>query len=261
MTEEERYNAILIGEIPGHRIFGALGERQLIGTTASGEDMTRMNQLSPAPTSHLEVPTPADAGELMTVVSESADDTLLGSGIQVLRIHYLSPEGFERIHDVEMNGLTPVDIPVILMRFIQDMHAAQVGSGNVAADHIKIYKTGTVGLVYNMIEEGGNRSLVPHRMVPFGRQLILKGFHATEGNNKRAAFRIRSTDDDGVLIPGVFLFIDTVYLNGTSSGEVRLNHISPSLSIIKVTAWGTTNLPEGSCHWWGELIGSSPLGE
>jgi hypothetical protein len=59
------------GKVAGVRIFGAMGERESIQTTAAGEDLTRMNELSPAPTSHLLVPDPADAGEQMQIVSES----------------------------------------------------------------------------------------------------------------------------------------------------------------------------------------------
>ena len=243
------------GAIKRHSIWTALGERESMGTTASGEDVWRGNELSPAPTSHTTIPTPAAAGELMTIVSESqADNGTSATGALTVDIHYLDPDGDQQEITVTLNGTTPVNIPVILMRFINDSHVETVGSGGVAAGHIKIYKTGTVGLVYNMIAAGGNKSLVPHRMVPRAHTLYLQGWSCSEAQGKRAAFRIRSTDHHGGLYPGVFIFKGTSYITITASGELTLGDTIPALSIVKVSAWAIANGAEGSCSWWGVLV-------
>jgi hypothetical protein len=243
------------GNVKRHSIFGALGEREGIGTTAAGEDIWRGNELTPAPTSHLMIPTPAAAGELMSVVSESqADNGTSSTGALTVIIHYLDPTGNQQETTVTLNGTTPVDIPVILMRFINDFHVVTTGSGGVAAGYIKIYKTGTAGLVYNMIALGGNQSLVPVKMVPYGHTLYMQGYHATEAQGKRVAFRLRSTDDNEVLTPGTFLFKDTTYLKQAASPEMTVLSVHPALSIIKVTGWAVVGGGEGSCHWWGVLV-------
>lgn len=243
------------GNVWGHSILSAIGERESIGTTASGEDITRMNELSPAPTSHVKVPTPADAGELMTVVSESqADNGTSATGALTVRVHYLDPTGVAMSTDVTLDGTTPVDIPAILMRFVQDFYVLTVGSVGVSVGNLKIYKTGTAGLVYNMIAAGGNKSLIPIRMVPFGHSLILKGFHATEAQAKRCAFRLRSTDMNGELLAGIFCFKDVSYLRSSASGELAQFDLVPALSIIKVSGWAVVSGSEGSTHWWGLLI-------
>lgn len=247
---------VSLGNVPGHSIVRALGERELIKLTTTGEDIWRGNELSPSPTSHTKIPTPSSTGEKMTIVSESNDDTILGSGVQKVRIDYLDGNGDPQTIDKDMAGTTPVDITEDDMSFINDFFAIQVGAGGVADDHIKIYQTADDGLVYNMIGQGGNKSLVPLRKVPRGHTLILRGWGATEAKAKRCAYRIRSTDMNGILIPGVFCFKGTTYLNQSASSDLELLARIPELSIVKVSGWADQNDAEGSVHWWGILINS-----
>ncbi|RLC55461.1 MAG: hypothetical protein DRI30_07545 [Chloroflexi bacterium] len=246
---------VALGNVTGYTIWNAMGERETMGTTAQGEDIWRGNDLAPAPTSDTTIPTPAAAGEQMTVVSEvAADASPAGAGIRTLRLEYLDASGDEQTEDITMNGTTGVNTVATNIRFVNDMYALTVGANGVASDHVKIYKTGTVGLVYNMIQLGGNKSLVPHRMVPNAKTLILLGWHATEAKSKRVAMRIRSTDMNGVIISGVFCFKDTAYINGTTTGQLETRIEIPALSIIKVSGWPDENLAETSCSWWGVLV-------
>ncbi len=224
------------GNIAEATIWRALGENGSFGTTASGEDVWRGNELTPAPTATDVIPTPPDAGEQMTIVSESSsDDSPSGSGAQMVRIDFIEADGTESYEVLVMNGTTGVNTTSTTIRFVNDMYTISAGSGGVAAGHIKIYKTGTVGLVYNMIAAGGNKSLVPHRMVPADKVLIVKKWNASEAGDKRITFRIRSTDMNGTLIPGVFCFKGTTYVKKQSSGDLELNVPIPELSIIKVS--------------------------
>jgi len=81
--------------IPGCRIIEAMAERESIGTTITGEDLWRGNDLTPAPTSHTRIPFPDDAGEQMSVVSEHANDNAAGVGAQTVTVHYLDAAGAE----------------------------------------------------------------------------------------------------------------------------------------------------------------------
>ncbi len=242
------------GNVSKQTLWHAICERESIGTTAAGEDCWRGNELSPAPTSHVLIPTPAPAGEQMTVVSESANDAAAGTGIQTVRVNYLDASGDQQSEDVTLNGTTPVNTVATDIRFVNDFYALTVGTGGVAADHVKIYKTGTVGLVYNMIHQGGNKSLVSHRMVPAGHTLVLLWWHAEEAQGKRVAVRIRSTDFDGVLHAGTFLFKDPVYINKAATGQLDLYALIPALSIVKVSFWPDAAGAEGSASWTGILI-------
>jgi hypothetical protein len=244
---------VALGLVTGVRRWSALGEREAIGVTVSGEDIWRGNELSPSPTDDNVIPTPASAGTLMSVVSEDTNDNLTGTGVQQVDIKYIDPTGTEVELTINMNGTTPVDTG-IPMRFINDFHSQVVGSGGVAAGHIKVYATADNGLVYNMIAEGGNKSLVPHRMIPAGKTLILKGWSASEAAGKRVAFRLRSTDHDGGILPMTFLFKGTVYLNASASGELELGDTIPEFSIVKVSGWATAINAEAGCGWWGYLV-------
>ncbi len=251
------FNAEVVrGAVPGVAIMKGIGERESMGTTAAGEDIWRGNELSPAPTSHVLIPTPGAAGEQMTLVSESAqDDHTAGTGVWTVRIEYIDAAGAEQTEDIDLDGTTPVNTVATDIRFVNDMYSVDpIGTGGVAADHIKIYKTGTVGLVYNMIALGGNKSLVPHRMVPAGKELVLMGWHCEEAPGKRGAVRIRSTDMNGVLIPGVFCFKDVAYLNKSVSGDLAVTASVPALSIVKVSGWPDATPAEAGCSWWGYLF-------
>ena len=250
---QDKGSDVATGLISGETIMSAMGERETMAVVVSGEDVWRGNELSPAPTSTTSIPTPSSSGEQMTVVSESNNDTGAGTGVRTIKIHYLDAVGDEQTETITMNGTTPVNTVATDIRFVNDMYTTSVGSGGVAADHIKIYKTGSTGLVYNMIAQGGNKSLVPNRMVPNGKTLVIKNWHASEAQGKRVTFRLRSTDMYGELIEGVFCFKDTVYLNKSNSGGLRENIVIPQLSIVKVSAWSDQAAAEGSVSWWGYL--------
>ncbi len=241
------------GNVPGHSIMSAMGEFESGNVDAAGEDVCRWEDVSgPA-----RLPTPNSAGEQFTIKSDSADDTAAGTGVRTLRLHIIRlSDGAEYTEDINMNGTTGVDTVITDGLFVNDMYAFDVGSNGVAEGNITLYKKGGAIAtdLYNLIALGGNKSLVPHRMVPLGKTLLLKEFSASEAQGKRATFRIRSTDMYGVLIPGVFCFKGVAYVNKNFSPPVKLNCMVPALSIVKVSHWDDQAGAEGCCNWWGILI-------
>lgn len=247
---------IAAGRVPGYSIVKALGECVDMAASTTGVDIWRGNQLTPSiPTaSHEMIPTPADVGEQMTVVSESVNDTAGGTGIREVRMNYIEASGAMATEDIVMAGTTPVNTVATDIRFVNDLHAIDLGSNGVAEDHIKIYRAGESLRVYSMIAEGGNRSMVPLRMVPVGYRMVLWDWHTEEARDKRCALRIRSTDMDGVLLPGVFCFKGVAYMKKNASGMLSLGEDIPPLSIVKVSAWPDQVDSEASCAWRGILI-------
>jgi len=251
---------VTMGLIPGHSILRGLGEIDDTTVTVGGEDITRMGELNPSPTSTTYVPTPDEAGEQMTLVSESTADNSTGSGGATVRVVYIDAAGAEQNEVVTLNGRTGVNTVATDIRFVQELNVVSLGSANtsgVAAGPIKIYKTGTTGLVYNMIAATGNMSLVPHRMVPAGKTLHLKMWACTESRGKRTAIRLRA--DCNHLTPptrqaGVFLFKSTMYLNKMAAGDIDLAYTIPSLSIVKASCFSDQVDADASVHWWGVLI-------
>ena len=240
------YSEVAQGNVSGHSIMSAMGERLSMGTTVTGEDIWHGTATS--------VPIPVDAGEQLEVISGDAEDGVAGDGVITLRVEYLDATGAEQTEDVTMDGLTPVVMTATNIRFVNDMYALTVGVTGVAEGDIEIYQQGDATIIYNMVLAGGNKSLVPHRMVPLGKTLTLKGWQATEAQNKRVALRIRSTDMFGVLLPGVFCFKGTAFIKNTATGELVLNVTLPALSIVKVSGWPVVVGAETSCSWWGELV-------
>jgi hypothetical protein len=245
------------GRIPGMSLVNAMGERTGMGTTVTGEDIWRGNELSVVPatvTSHTTIPTPSPLGEQMTLISEAnADNGTTATGVLTMEIQYINVAGLLLTEVVTMNGLTPVDTVATDIIFIQDMHSKTVGANGVCEGHVRVYKKGDAGLVYNMIAAGGNKSLVPHRMVPRGKKLLLMGWHGGEVNSKNCVIRIRSTDMHGELLPGVFCFKGSAYVNKNTTGPVPLHALCPAFSIVKASAWIETSTGVASIDWWGVL--------
>ena len=55
---EEYITEILKGNVKNHSMMNAMGEKETMGVTVSGEDICRFNELTPAPTSTVLIPTP-----------------------------------------------------------------------------------------------------------------------------------------------------------------------------------------------------------
>lgn len=235
---------IAFNKVPGQRIFWAMGSRPSIGSTTNGEDMWQGSATS--------MPEPADAGEQMTVNSTNAADTAAGTGVQEVTIEYIKGDGTEATEVIATNGGT-VNTTATDIRFVNDFYGTARGSNGVAEGDIEIYKLGAATTIYNLIPEGGNKSLVSSRMVPIAKKLVLKEWHAEESKGKRTEFRIRSTDMSGVLYDGVFLFKGNVDLENSVSGPLALNILVPALSIVKVSAWADLTGAAGTCGWWGIL--------
>ncbi|MCP4473425.1 MAG: hypothetical protein GY821_02410, partial [Gammaproteobacteria bacterium] len=241
---------VALGNVEGVSIIRALGERETMAVTASGEDIWRGNELtSPVPASHTTIPTPPSIGEQMSLKSSSANDTAAGSGARTIEIHYLDASGAEQEEVVNLNGTTAVDTVATDIRFVQHIHAIDHGTGLVTAGNVTIFSKSTTDLIYSMISTGGNFSLVPHRMVPAGKTLILRGWHGEEAQDKRVNLRIRSTDHEGVVAEGVFLFKDTVYLRKNTSGYLPIFEPIPAFSIVKISGWGDQSGAEVACSW------------
>lgn len=233
------------GLVTGAQAMRGFGQRSSISTGVNGEDVW--------PGTSVLIPTPADAGDAMEVVSSSTSDTAAGTGTQALEVHYLDPSGNPQTTPATMNGTTPVALTPIDVRFVQRVHSTAVGSNGVAVGDIDVRKISAPADVYSRIAAGGNMSLVPHRMVPLGKVLVIYGWHATESQDRRVGFRLRATADDETLHPGVFIFQDTMFLAKAALSKSVLISI-PALSIVKITGFGDAVGGEASCGWNGVLF-------
>ena len=222
-------DAIGIGAVSGHSVFRGFGRRDSLATTAGGDDLWEGTAVT------LSYPNQS-TGEQVVIVSTSANDAAAGSGVQQIEMHYLDNTGVALIETITLNGTTPVNSVATNVRFVQFIHSVRTGSFTAsAAGTITVYKVATPATVYNTILAGENISLSSHRMVPLGKTFYMNYVSTSGTSNKPLSVRITATcDDDGVLLPGIFLFNEIFELQdsvGTSSFPVPRRF--PALSIIK----------------------------
>src|SRR4030065_830066 len=177
------------GTIEGMAEFLGVGERDSIQVTAQGEDIWRGTSVAQPWPDQL-------GGEQMMVISSNFDDRLTGTGVQKIEIDYLDAIGNEQYETLNMNGTAFVRTVGTNIRFVNTIHASQVGSGTVASVDISICANGILTIVYNMIGSGGNMSLNTRQMVPYNKTFYLHEWSAScasPNNTTRAIIRLRAT--------------------------------------------------------------------
>lgn len=228
----------------------ARGTRLNVSAVTNGEDVWEGTAST--------LPTPADAGEQMTLVSTSANDTSAGTGIRTVFIDYLDNSGVPQSETVTMNGTTEVDTVATNIRFVQEIFAASVGSNGAAVGTISIYKKGSVATVYNAITPGNTSSLNTARMVPLGHILIIRSFTVSGSNaasGKTVDLKLRSTSRGGILAPGIFNIIDNALVfNSGINREFFSSWNIPALAIVKVTAYTSLAGQDVQASWDGYTV-------
>jgi hypothetical protein len=243
-------NAISEGLLSGRLPFAGYSSRRAVSIIPQGSDIWTGTAVI--------LPVPPEAGEQISVVSDSDSDVNAGTGINTLLVNYLDANGDAQTETVTMNGTTPVNLTDPNVRFIQDMHSAVVGSNGVAEGNVTIYRTSDSSAIYQEILEGGNMSLNTMRMVPRGYTMFLTSWRANSVGGKPVEIRIRSTSHHGVKYhteyPGAFIFIDDCFLQDSNySNTFPEPYEIPELSLIKVTAWSDFVGSYVSASWNGYL--------
>ena len=184
---------------------------------------------------------PYPNGIQLAVVSSNVNDTVLGTGIRQVMLHYLDTDYIEQFEHIDLNGVTPVNTAATNIQRILNLHAMLVGSNGVAVGNITI--TNLAGTVtYDKITAGGNQSLTGHFTIPANKIGYITGWQATS-TKQTMSIRLRATRDrhNGDLLPGVFIFHDAANLNNSTSGQIRFTSFykcQPKTD-IKMSAIGT----------------------
>ena len=118
------------GNVPGHTCITVPGNKQADVSISGFGDISEVPSV-------LVLPNPG--GIQLEIVSDNANDTSAGSGVQSVDIHYLDETtGLGNSEIVILNGLTPVNTVDTNIGNIQWMHAQTVGSGGVPAGNISL---------------------------------------------------------------------------------------------------------------------------
>lgn len=148
------------GNTKNTELFGAFGEVVLAGPATN-------QMVWPGPTARQPY---SSIGVAVTIQSDSANDTLAGTGIQRVQCHYIDVDGYEQNTTLDMNGVTPVAFPENI-KFIQCVHADLIGTGLVAAGNITVTSGATV---YSYVKAGDTRCTSASRYVPTSKRLIIR---------------------------------------------------------------------------------------
>lgn len=245
---ESYYDLIAQGRLPGKLAITSLGERASIANVIEGVDIWE------GPTDI--APRPAFAGEQLSFISTSANDTFGGIGVVRVMIHYIDSSGLAQTLFENTNGTTEVDLSVNNVRYVNDFHAVDGDDDSVAKGDITIYRKGTPARVYDIIKTGNNKSLTSHFMVPIDKTFFISSYTCSEANSKIVAFRLRATcSPGGTFLTGGFLFKRTFRMKENSPPEI----IDPPIrvcggAISKVSAWVGIAGGNGSATYGGYLI-------
>ena len=203
LTIQDLALEIARGRVVGAEPFGAFGEFEATG----GE----VNQII-WPNGPFVYP-PA-TGVAITIVSDNSNDTLAGTGVQQVEMHYLDMTLTPQNVVINMNGLTGVTTdkdgnPLTGVRFIQCLHVETTGTFGQGAVGTITAKTGAT--IYALIAAGDVRCASSARMVPKGKRAFVYGLVGSSISGTaaaRAKLQIVATEldnhqytDQGIFIP------------------------------------------------------------
>ena len=117
----------------------------------------------------------------LEVVSDSAADTLAGTGVQKVKISYLDGDYSAQSQTLDMAGVTPVPLTDTTVLRVNSIRATQVGTGLVAAGNISCRLVGGAATVYRSITAGFTRGRGATYTVPLGKTLFITSIAVSSG--------------------------------------------------------------------------------
>lgn len=193
-------------------------------------------------------------GEQLTLASSTNNDTAAGTGVRSVDVHGLDIDGNEQHEIVTLNGMTPVSTIRTNWRFNQSIHGETWGALGHADGTISIYRAGDATRVYNVISPGTNMSMNSARMIPAGKTFFMTNLSMSAADNTSVFVRLRSTSTfEHQLTAGLaFLFKGGAVLqNAPREKTFKIPKQFPALSIIKVTAFASSNGASASAEYDG----------
>ncbi len=194
------------GNAPGKAPFGSFGELITAAVLTSQVIWPNGPYVFPPP-----------GGVSIELVSTSINDTLAGTGIRKVEMHYLNSALEVNSVIIELNGTTPVTVdedanPLVDVRFIQCLHVVETGTfGQGAVGDIVARTLGGAGGDFAFINIGNVRCNSSARMVPANKKAIVYGLVASSISGTAAArskIQISATEldnhqytDQGLFMP------------------------------------------------------------
>lgn len=185
----------------------------------------------------------------MEAVSTSPNDTLDGTGVQKLFIHYLNGSKVEESEVLNMSGLTPTPTSALDISRVLSIHTYQAGNLKQADGIISLRHTSDTP-VYSRIAVGQNMSLYTNFTVPLNHTGYIKQWNVSVGNTSvgnTVRFSLKATSH--LTIPYDFCITQDVV--NLPFGFASINYDPPlrvpGMVDIKVTAIADTSSANAYC--------------
>lgn len=173
--------------------------------------------------------------EPLEVVSSAAADNSAGAGTRTVRIIYLDTSNDMQKLDVVMNGVTPVSLGAVRMKFVYSMEALTGGANEVSSGNIDL-RVVAGAVIQERITAQSNRSLSTRFMVPRNYDAYVVGWDAST-INADADVRLRATVNDwDRSLTDRYNFQDVLMLNAGAAGTGDLPWLKyPALCKLKIS--------------------------
>lgn len=219
------------GNVSGHTCWNKLGFNGDIDNT--DEDVWEVGGTYVFPTS----------GLTMEIVSSSAEDTNTGSGIQKVKIFYLTDNFTEKVEEVSMSGTTVITTAGSDIYRVNYFEASQVGVNGVAAGSIDLRNT-TDTPVYARINQGYTRSRQAIYTIPKDKTLYIYqvNFGAIAAGTQGCRFTTRAKYDNlvGSAVNFFLPYSEVGVQNGSFELDLKQPTKLPAGVDLKVSAIGTS---------------------
>lgn len=207
--------AASIGAVPGASRVAMLGNNPAIDTATQPEDVWSGAELGVLNgIDHRLIPRPTTAAVSMEVVSSSANDAAAGSGARTVTIGYLDAAYAAQSVTLTLNGLTPVALPVPVMR-VNSLRVATSGTfGGSNAGNISVRFAGGLGATYAYLRIGNGLSRTSLYTVPAGQTLdiysMVLALNRADTQDRWATFALCIQNAAGNLVKGIELPASTM---------------------------------------------------
>jgi hypothetical protein len=238
----QRYGwAISEGDVAGHSAFLKLGFNPDVDNTSEDVWDVGGNYVFPA------------AAIQMEVVSSSASDdgAPAGTGVQKVRIYYLTNTFVEANEEVILNGTGAVNTVAVNIYRVNYFVATAVGTAGSAVGNVDLRAVGGA-TTYARISIGHTRSRSAVYTVPTAKSLFIAQITASSGVAGAAnwiRFTLRATYDDIAVASRTFMLphFEVVTQGGPISISLEFIEKFPAGTDLKVSAIGDSASTNGAC--------------
>lgn len=162
-------SAVALGLLAGWRVLHKFGRNDDVDSAAS-EDVVAEGGIW----------NPPDAAVAHTIVSDSADDSASGTGLQCVEVQGLDDDLDPCIEVVDLDGLTPVAIPVEFRR-ISVVKGVRFGAGSTNAGLVTVARAGPATTI--VMPAGFGQSQAAAYTVPRRHTLLITRIYSGIGRD------------------------------------------------------------------------------